>query len=78
MTKTAQNKSEISFEEFLRGMTPSAFEMFGLNQLSYVKASNDHDYVLYSANGQILANYKTMEHALNASKEQDLKTVTVH
>ncbi|MGB1076935.1 MAG: hypothetical protein ACPG05_01400 [Bdellovibrionales bacterium] len=74
------NESEniTSFEDFLRGISPSAFKALGLNQLAYIKAGNDNSFELHAADGQVLAKFKTFEHALTATQDQDLKAVTVH
>jgi hypothetical protein len=69
----------LSFQDFLRGMSPSAFKVLGVNELAYIKANNGNDnYNVCGADGQILATYKTKQRALNATEENDLKAVTVH
>ena len=73
-----KHEETLSFEDFLRGMTPSAFKALGINQLAYIKADNDNGFELRAADGQILAKFKTFEHAVTATEDQDLKAVTVH
>lgn len=73
-----KTQDSVSFEEFLRGMTPSAFRMLGINQLAYIKADNDNSYQLYAANGEVLATFETLNGAISATEEQELKPVTVH
>lgn len=69
---------KISFEDFLRGMTPSAFKALGLNQLSYIKTGNNNRFELHAADGQIMAIFPTLAHAQDASQDHELKSVTVH
>ena len=59
-------------------MTPSAFKVLGLHQLGYIKPYEHKGFGLYAADGEILAHYKTFEHALDATEAQALKAVTVH
>ncbi len=70
---------EKSFKDFLRDLSPSAFKVLGLDQLAYIKAeTGDSRYELRGADGHILATFSTLERAMNATQEQDLKPVTVH
>ena len=68
----------MSFKDFLRGMTPSAFRALGLNQLAYIKNGNDNRFELHAADGKIMAIFSTLAHAQDASQDHELKSVTVH
>lgn len=72
------DNQSLSFQTFLRGMSPSAFKVLGLHQLGYIKPTNDNGFELHAADGEILARFQTFEHALEATEAQDLKPVTVH
>ena len=73
-----KHEETLSFEEFLRGMSPSAFKALGIDQLVYIKAGRENGFKLHAADGQILAKFKTFEQAITATENQNLKAVTVH
>ena len=73
-----QNEDITSFEDFLRGISPSAFKELGVNKLAYIKSGNDNSFELHAADGKVLARFKKLEHALTATEDNDLKAVTVH
>jgi len=72
------DNQSLSFQTFLRGMSPSAFKTLGMNELAYIRVNNDNGFSIHSADGNILAKCSSFKNAITATHENDLKAVTLH
>ncbi len=66
------------FQDFLRDMSPDLFKMLGVHHIAYIKEKHHDHYELRAANGDIIEIFSTLKGAIEETKEQDLKPVTLH
>ena len=69
--------------ETMRALNAKDFLSFGINQISYIKPvtikeSTEEAWVIHAADGKPLSVVETMEEAMAASWQNDLKPVRLH